>query len=229
MDDVGGGDGTGSDGMSDGASSAADGGTGVDACEWEPGPIPVELDEEPAPECEYLVSTGEVAPVTVRITNDGDEVVHLSGPINCKATHFYVEDATDRVFPPFGCLPACEDALNQECGCLANCPFPGTIALSPGGSFEVDWAGFVADVQQATPECAGECAVECGVRVAPAPGPMRVVAALATELVDCGEPCECTPNEQGWCELPGYAGEIASVETTLEWPPACPTIELSVP
>lgn len=210
-------------------SEGADDTTGPDACEWQPAPIPTGLDEEPPAECAHLVSEGEVAPVTLRITNDGSEVVHLTSPISCVAEHFALEDAEGRVFPAAHCQIPCEASLAGECGCLANCPLPPAIALHPGGVFEAEWDGFVVESREASPECAGECAGECAVRAPPAEGSMRALLALATEL-ECGDQCECTPGDQGWCEVPGgVLGDRVIVESSVQWPTACPVIELRVP
>ncbi|MCB9712713.1 MAG: hypothetical protein H6712_02570 [Myxococcales bacterium] len=225
MDDAAAG-GTDDDGATDGS---ADDTTEAPACEWEPAPIPVPFDEAPAPECQYLVSEGEIAPVTIRIVNEGDEVLYLTGPGSCIRTHFALRDADDRPFPAPECVSACEDALEGNCGCLANCPLVGTIALHPGGAFEAPWDGYTVSTQEASPECAGDCAGECGLRGPPTAGPMSVLLAVASTL-DCGDDCDCEPNAEGYCIVPGYPEAFPSiVERTVAWPTPCPVVELTLP
>lgn len=215
-------------GMSDGL----DGTTEAAACEWEPAPL-APMDLEPAPECTYLVSSGEAAPVTLRFVNEGDEVVWLTGPGPCTNVYASVEDAAGQLFSGTHCTLPCEAALLGECGCLSDCPLVDTIALEPGGAFETEWPGYVLEVerQEATMECAGEaCAGECSLRTAPAEGMMRVTAAKAMAL-ECDDDCACEPNASGWCVAPGRPTDaefVERVELDVEWPLACPVIELVV-
>ncbi|MCA9710477.1 MAG: hypothetical protein KDK70_31845, partial [Myxococcales bacterium] len=182
----------------------------------------------PGPDCAHLVSSDEVAPVTMRIVNAGTDTVHLVSPSTCGGHHIEVVDATGLWFPGPSCSPACEGSLLGECGCLANCPAPVTIALMPGGTYETSWEGWVAQVTEASEACAGECAGECSLRVPPATGPMQLLVGLATTL-DCDENCTCTPNAQGWCELPGIYPSITEVNVeAIDWPTPCPTVELTV-
>lgn len=88
----------------------------------------------------------------------------------------------------------------------------------------------VNEVLEAPPECAGDCAGECTRRLAPAPGELRITAAVSVDL-DCSEGCDCEPNEQGWCEVPVQPDEFSMpqpVVHTLEWPPPCPVIDVPV-
>ncbi len=201
----------------------------TDECDWTPQMFG-EPPRVPA-ECEALLSVTEGVPVTLRVTNDGDETVFIGGPIGCNPVSFVLEDADGRVYPGDRCTPSCDASLARECGCTADCPMAPTIAITPGGSYDMGWPGIVAELPVASLRCAGECGGECRRAVAPAPGAMQVVLLRRHDVVCDGAPgCECTPNEQGWCALPGFAdGESQVLERTVQWPPACPLIELSVP
>lgn len=207
--------------------SSLDGSDGAEACEWELAPFVLPEELSPPPACTELVSSGEVAPVTVRIVNEGDDVVWLTGPGSCIDTYTIVEDAAGHRFFGNHCARLCELSLLGDCGCLLDCPSPGIIALHPGGAFETEWPGYVLAPQVAATACAGDCEGECNLRVSPTAGPMTVMVAKATMLQDCGS-CECEPNEQGWCPVLGLAEELEAVEHAVEWPPACPVIEVAV-
>jgi hypothetical protein len=226
------GDGTAGDSASsaEGMSDGLDGTTHAEACEWEE-PIALAMGIEAAPECTYLVSQEEVAPVTIRVVNEGDAVVWLTGPGSVDV-HAAIEDAAGQHFWGYHCMMPCEATLLGECACLLNCPLAGTIALHPGGTFEIEWPGHVWQVepQQASEECAGDCAGECNLRTSPAPGPMQVMLAKATAL-DCGDDCECEPDANGSCVAPGYPEDwefVELVEHTVQWPLECPLIEIGV-
>lgn len=207
--------------------SSLDGSTGAGACEWELAPFFLPEELSPPPACAALVSSGEVAPVTVRIVNEGDDVVWLTGPGSCVDTYTAVEDAAGQRFFGNHCTMLCEASLLGECGCLLDCPSPDIIALHPGGTFETEWPGYVLAPRVASTACAGDCASDCNLRVSPAAGPMTVVVAKATALEDCGA-CECEPNAQGWCTVPGLPDGFETFEHAVEWPPACPEIEVAV-
>lgn len=212
-------------------SGGLDGTTEAEACEWE-APAPLAMGIGAAPECSYLVSQGEVAPVTVRFVNRGDAVVWLTGPGSCVTAHAAVEDAAGQMFFGTHCMHPCEASLLGECGCLLDCPLAGTVAVHPGGTFETEWPGYVWELepQEASEECAGDCAGECRLRTPPAAGPLRVIAARATVL-DCGDACECEPDANGSCVVPGYPEDLDTVELVehvVEWPLECPVIEFVV-
>lgn len=225
------GDGTAGDAASTSMSGGLDGTTDAEACEWEP-PVPLAMGLEASPECSYLLSQGEVAPVTIRFVNEGDTVVWLTGPGSCVTHYMAVEDAAGQLFLGTHCMRPCEASLLGECGCLLNCPLPGTIALHPGGTFETEWPGYVweAEPQEASEECAGDCAGECNLRTPPAAGPLRVIAAKVTAL-DCGDECDCEPDANGSCVAPGYPEDwefVELVEHVVQWPLECPLIEIGV-
>jgi hypothetical protein len=200
--------------------------TGPAACEWEPMPI-VGIDGGPG--CEDLVSSGDVAPVTLRIVNDGDEVLHLTGPGSCITEYFAVEDEAGHPFPWDHCTPSCDASVLHECACLLDCPLVDTIALHPGGTFETEWPGYVGEPHEASVECAGDCAGPCMRATAPVEGQLRVLLALAGSL-DCGSRCGCEPNQDGWCMAPGWPERFPTiVERSATWPPRCGTIELHLP
>jgi hypothetical protein len=136
-----------------------------------------------------------------------------------------LQDSASRTYPAVGCLPTCESALENECGCLGSCPLPDTIALFPGGSFDMEWEGWVVAPAEASAACAGECAGPCGLRVLPAAGAAELLVGLATTL-DCGDECGCQPNTDGWCEVEAFPEEIEIAARSLPWPPTCPLVEV---
>ncbi len=199
------------------------------ACDW----TPVGFGEPPEveAECTPLLGVEEAPPVTIRVTNDGDAVAYLAGPMGCDSTRMLLEDASGRRYPDDRCISPCEVSLVEECGCLANCPFPLTVAIQPGATYSFPWTGVMAEIVEASEQCAGSCAGECRRAVAPQPGPMQVIVALRSQA-QCGEEdeCECVANDEGWCTLNQTSdADIQLVEREIDWPPPCPVIEIALP
>lgn len=221
-------------GADESGTGADESGTGAgDECSWQPAPLPGVFD--PGPECVEFVSSEEVAPVTVRIVNDGAAAINLVGPSECKAEYIAVWDSAGQIFPIAPgidqCTVACEGAMTDECGCSI-CSSPDTIALQPGRSYEFEWRAYVWQPAIQIPDaCASnDCmGAQCSLRVPPAEGEVEFMVAIA-ERFEC-EDCECTPNEQGWCVL--EAGVLTEPPQgffrSVSWPPPCPLVELHIP
>ncbi len=200
--------------------------TGAPACEWVPEPF---VGVSGGPGCEALASGGQTAPVRVRIVNDGAAPIDLVGPVPCTSFYFLVEDAAGLVFPPPHCTTVCDDAVLHQCGCTLECPLTPTVTLHPGGVYEQPWDGIVAELLEASIDCAGDCAGPCARATNPGAGRLSVSIARASAL-DCGDACECEPNAEGWCEAPGSPmapPTFVALEAT--WPPPCGALELHVP
>lgn len=208
-----GGDGGGDDG-------GDDGGTGSDDCEG------------------YDNEDGEPSETTVLVTNTGDETVFLGGLWSCDFARMSVVPAAatdDTHWPTRKCEFFCQEVIGQGgMGCDDSCPMPTIIKLDPGGVWSHVWTGAMHYPAEPPDHCCleGEC-YECYVR-RPAPNGDEYMATVNVFAeVDCfGDPteCDCVANDEGWCELEGYAeafpeeGESASV--TFEYPASEVTLSL---
>ncbi len=224
--------GTSNDSAESGASADESGSAGGQ-CSWEPVTLPGV--SEAAPECAQFVSPEDVAPVVVRVFNEGEEVRYLVGPWQCTGQPIAIQDSAGQTFPDV-CPSACEGSMVNECGCLAACWEPDTIAVHPGGSVDLAWAGFVwQEPIEIGEECATEaCVGQCQLRVEPAAGPVEVSVGVGLEL-ECGDACGCEPNAEGWCVVENgrpaedWGAAVEVVTEVVDWPMPCPRVEVRLP
>ncbi|MEM7156765.1 MAG: hypothetical protein AAF799_28205 [Myxococcota bacterium] len=234
-------------------SGAASGGTGGDASTGLDGATsvadetgdPLECMAEPVPlwepptdvpeECEAFVGPGEYVPAVVLVTNTSDRTIHLTNSGGCTREHLAVSDAEGSWWPGDKCIPTCEGAMLDECGCLADCPIAATVSLSPGATYPLEWPGLLWEFTEMPDSCAaGMCEglTECRAAIVPAPGTVDLMVSYGTQL-ECGNrgSCECEPEEDGWCINDAYPIEdsIVRVETPIEFPLDCTTVQLSIP
>ncbi|MEM9460688.1 MAG: hypothetical protein AAGF11_41345 [Myxococcota bacterium] len=195
------------------------------SCEWVTRPLPGVFD--PGPECRHLVNLEEVAPITFRLVNNGGSPLYLTTPSLCDPYYVAVRDIDGSWFPGSDTVPLCAASVQGDCSTLL-CSTPPTIRLEPGSMFETQWAGFVLEVIEASDACVGPCAGPCERRVPPRGSTVEIRTGLIDEAeCEAETECECEPNADGWCEIPAPASTVRITKRhDVEWPPACPVVEL---
>lgn len=206
-----------------GSGEGTDESTGEQRCEWMPQELSGVFD--PGPECRHLINLEGVAPIKIRLVNNGGSPLYLTTPSLCDPYYVAIRDADGRWFPGDDTIPLCVASILDQCDGPI-CSLPTTIRLEPASTFETEWAGFVLEAMAAPEACAGPCAGPCE-RRSPPRGPALEVWTALLEQPECEVDCECEPNAEGWCEL---SEPISGVSNTtwhvVEWPPACPVVEL---
>jgi len=180
-------------------------------------------------ECEgFDDEDGEASETVIRIENTGDEPLFLGGLWSCDFARMLVvpTDAANGVhWPLLKCEFSCEDVLAPGgMGCDSSCPIANVIRIEPGGAFEDPWPGDMHDPAEPPAQCCSEDEGGCACFVRrPAPeGEYEATVNVFTEVSCAVGDCDCTPNDDGWCEIEGFAetipedGQLASV--TFDYP-----------
>jgi hypothetical protein len=123
------------------------------------------------------------------------------------------------------CEFTCGTAIEGACGCPAFCPTDQILMIAPGGTYSFGWGGALFAEATLPAGCSQDvsCGPEC-LRVeqaAPAVYTLRARAATSAIICESGEAtCTCTPNAEGWCDVPatGIGAELKVAEATLDYP-----------
>lgn len=201
-------------GETGGTGTATGGGTestgGPDAC------APFE-DVRPSPEVTVVLRNGGAAPVFLSHVSECDDVplFEMSGP-----------DADTPVTWMAGtCGITCGQALAGACGCPAICAEATVLMIEPGGQHTLTWSGATYGPVMLPDACASEsCGPQCLAQTQAAAGTYTLRARGATTATSCADPdvCTCTPNLEGWCDVPatGLGPETVEATAQLAYPSA---------
>lgn len=168
---------------------------------------------------------GDVKPAPTRpeslftVRNDSAQAIYLrtytpsSDALGFHEQAFAVrpENASEAlVTVPNACDFSCASFANPGCGngCGDGGPPPPPIVIQPGGVFTAswDWLHFAqGELPERCRPAACEPGLQCGRWLEAWTGSHEVTAVVATSW-SCAPDCTCTPNTDGWCQLP--AGEF---------------------
>lgn len=131
------------------------------------------------------------------------------------------------VFRATICDYTCNEQFEGTCLCAADCALAPTIRIEAGGKFTYTWDGGVYTGVQPPEACfTQDCGPGCN-RNEPAPAGDYVfatqVGADVMGCVDTPDLCTCTPNADGWCELPSVDATQITGATPIEQAFAYPT------
>lgn len=101
-----------------------------------------------------------------------------------------------------------EAALACEGTCGPDQATLGLLKLDPGGLYVVPWDGVYIDDVTPPADCFADCGEDftCGRKLTHGGYLYAEARAHVSLASDCGgQPCDCTANADGWCEIPGGA------------------------
>lgn len=181
--------------------------------------------------CEMYRGEELGAKVMLTVTNGTDVPVWLGSTGCINAPRFEIYDAsgqddTDRFDVAYPCASYdCEDYLDlDECGSPdpdCECPMVISNYLLPGKRMTAEWIGGHAEFLDFDQECAqgAYCVSGCFRDVKAPPGAYRL---LIQAHETCTVNCDCEPNSEGWCQVPGdatqYVGEPLVAEVEFNYP-----------
>lgn len=181
--------------------------------------------------CEMFRDDELGPPVTLTVSNGTDVPVWVGSHGCTGAPRFEIRDSTgkddvERFDVAYPCASFnCEDYIQRD-DCASpdpNCECVEAISnyLLPGASITVEWPGGHAEFLDFTEECAlgVPCVSQC-FRDEKAPAATYTLSIEAYET--CSVNCDCEPNSDGWCRVPGDA-------TTYVGAPLVPKVDFNYP
>jgi len=186
---------------------------------------------------EFEDEPGDAGETVIEVRNRGTQPVYLLGLNACDFTRLLVTpqggDPGADHWPARKCEPRCEEVLDGgEWGCDLSCPYATPIKIDPGGHYTETWDGTLQLVRTPPDQCCREdgCFDAC-LSAAPAPEADYTARVNVITDVTCdGGMCDCTSNEDGWCEISGFADVAESdgsvVTADFSTPASTATIEL---
>jgi hypothetical protein len=167
--------------------------------------------------------------VTVHLRNRGAASVFLQRVSLCDPLPLFEMAGPDADTPVTwmrgSCAFTCSEAIDGSCGCPAFCAEDAVLMIAPGGTHTLTWSG-ASYGQAALPQaCATDvCGPQCLVQQQAADGTYTLRARGATAAAACADPnaCTCTPNAEGWCDVPASSlgAEPVLATASLEYPGA---------
>jgi hypothetical protein len=173
---------------------------------------------------------GEPQPVAITLRNDRAEPIFVGFGNECVIEAYEVTTESGTALQTIGpiCSQSCADVIDMGCSSVdcGACGGPEMVRLEPGGSWELEWSGFVRPGLAIPAECASglACSSGCATRRLPDPGAHTVRSiAFSSCTNDDGQPCEpCAAGETACTVLAGFESDFSQpdfmAEAALEIP-----------
>ena len=171
-------------------------------------------DASPSPEVTVILRNSGAEPVFLTHVRDCDDVppFEMAGP----------DTDTPVIWTQGMCDTTCGQALAGVCGCPPFCPQDAVMKIYPGGQHTRKWDGALHSAAMLPEACTTDsCGPQCARKLQAAPG-AYTLRARAAATASCVDPnmCTCTPNREGWCEVPAASlgPELVEATAQLEYP-----------
>lgn len=160
--------------------------------------------------------------IKVLLRNTGDAPIWVDAKIFCDNRDPFdlLDPQGEPVHAQTGmCEFTCAEALSGGCGCANGCgDADRVVQIDPGATFEASWSGVHWQTTPLAESCAPGCEPTCVARTQAPAGTYTLIARSSGAVTEC-EPCGCTPNADGWCEMGGIrSGDELAVETKFDYP-----------
>lgn len=169
--------------------------------------------------CEDYADVRREGSVTLHVKNETEEPIVLGPPASCQPVSVTIESLTNASpgsFAGLHCLFTCEMSFDGVGGCTADCPFPPTVRIEPGGTYDVDWNGLVYEGVDLPQECCeSECSGTCQLPHVAQAGSYKATVALADSEV-VAETAVC-PDDAESCELQTFLDSVDVSPKTIDF------------
>lgn len=200
-----------------GASSAESGGRGGG----------VEIGHSGSTACAAFDNDEPTAPVTIRVTNNGDLPIYFGvhEQICARVSPYTIKDAAGHIRPSSisPCVESCEALQRSTPGCGPACLLTPALGVQPGGSHDFNWHGMLVEHAPMPESCYDrpEAALSrCQRMSVPLAGPYNISLVAWSDWSCLTGPCDCEGADDA-CTITGeaiVAGEYRETSVTLDFP-----------